>query len=61
MKRKNLMKTSFGVLAVLILAAGAIGLARALGDSPMPAAAAEPPRQSRRGVRATGCSATSSP
>ena len=42
MKKKNLMRTSFGVLAVLILAAGAIGLARALGDSPMPAAAAEP-------------------
>jgi hypothetical protein len=41
MKRK-LMKTSFGILAVLILAAGAIGLSRALSDSPTPAAAAEP-------------------
>jgi hypothetical protein len=42
MKRK-LMKTSFGVLAVLILAAGAVGLSRALSDSPTTAAAAEPP------------------
>jgi hypothetical protein len=42
MKRK-LMKTSFGVLAVLILAAGAVGLSRALSDSPSTAAAAEPP------------------
>jgi hypothetical protein len=42
MKRK-LMKTSFGVFAVLILAAGAVGLARALSGSPTIAAAAEPP------------------
>jgi hypothetical protein len=41
MKRK-LMNTSFGILAVLILAAGAIGLSRGLSDSPTPAAAAEP-------------------
>jgi len=47
MKRK-LMKTSFGVLAVLILAAGAIGLSRAMSDSPTPAAAAEPPASAAR-------------
>ena len=47
MKRK-LMKTSFGVLAVLILAAGAIGLSRALSDSPTPAAAAGPPASAAR-------------
>ena len=41
MKRK-FMKTSIGVLAVLILAAGAVGLSRALSDSPAPASAAEP-------------------
>jgi hypothetical protein len=41
MKRK-LMKTSFGVLPILILAIGAIGLSQGLNDSPAPAAAAEP-------------------
>lgn len=41
MKRK-FMKTSIAVLAVLILAAGAVGLSRALSESPAPAAAAEP-------------------
>ena len=39
----KLMTTSFGILAVLGLAAGAIGLARGLNDSPTTAAAAEPP------------------
>jgi hypothetical protein len=42
MKRKKLMKTLIGVLSVLVLAAGAIGLSRALTDSPTTAAAAEP-------------------
>ena len=41
--KKKLMKTSFGILAVLVLAAGAIGLARGLSDSPTTAAAAAPP------------------
>jgi hypothetical protein len=41
MKRKT-MKTSLGVLAVLILAAGAVGLSRAVSKSPAPARAAEP-------------------
>ena len=47
MKRK-LMKTSFGIFAVLILAAGAVGLSRALSDSPTNAVAAEPPPAATR-------------
>ena len=47
MKRK-LMKASFGVSAVLILAAGAVGLSRALNESPAPARAAEPPPATTR-------------
>ena len=47
MKRK-LLKTSIGILAVLALAAAALGLARGLSDSPTTAAAAEPPPAAKR-------------
>ena len=41
--KSKLMKTSLGILAALVVAAGAIGLARGLNDSSTTAVAAGPP------------------